>query len=245
MGVDQSHIWHTGFEHWPDELIALGLPRETISMSREDIVFMGAQTPGFLKAVDAKKPNGFSDVFVEELEAALEVHPQGSHLRLGICSFKAPLRPAQKVFALLDTLPYVTRPNPRVASLLRPILSDKHPCALYALPWEEMQRWSEFRIFIKENTIYGVSQYHTNEVYQEIAVNADAIQDAIAAFCSDLLGALHMTTVVADIFLRPGPDNSLEPVLIELNPFIQRTDACLYSWDKGGDFDGAFRFRAN
>lgn len=55
-----------------------------------------------------------------------------------------------------------------------------------------------------------------------------------------LIPMLHIEHVVADIAVT-YQDGNFNVFLIELNPFIQRTDACLFSWSNGGDFNGRIR----
>ncbi|SFA62819.1 protein of unknown function, partial [Paracoccus halophilus] len=109
--------------------------------------------------------------------------------------------------------------------------------------WHDIPLWSEFRIFIRDRRVIGISQYHHQSGFAEIPANERAIKASLSDFCRDLLDALHMETVVADVFVERQDNGSFKTTLIELNPFIQRTDPCLYTWKNGGDFDGGFRYR--
>lgn len=90
----------------------------------------------------------------------------------------------------------------------------------------------------------GVSQYQHQSSFPDISANEYAIKASLSDFSRDLLDALHTETVVADVFVERQEKGRFRTTLIELNPFIQRTDPCLYSWKNGGDFDGGFRYRA-
>ncbi|AVP83006.1 cell division cycle protein 123 family protein [Aeromonas hydrophila] len=96
------------------------------------------------------------------------------------------------------------------------------------------------RCFIKKCSVVGVSQYHCLEYFSFLLKNADKICQLIIVFLQNIIPRLHIEHVVADIVVT-YQDGNFNVFLIELNPFIQRTNACLFSWSNGGDFNGRIR----
>lgn len=112
--------------------------------------------------------------------------------------------------------------------------------------WMDIPKWAEFRGFIKNRKLVGLSQYHylEKEVYQEIIENADSIQWAIQKKVERIADLLPLPDVVADFCYktrRYGNEQVNEVVLIELNPFGFWTDPCLFNWSHDS-FD-SFEFR--
>lgn len=133
-------------------------------------------------------------------------------------------------------------PNRRATAFIADSIVRGDPLDLYATAWREMLPWSEFRLVIRESRVVGVSQYHHRAVHPALRDRAEAVASSLSCFGRRLIDALHMQTVVADVFVEPQDDGSFVSWLIELNPFIQRTDPCLFTWRDGGDFDGTIRF---
>ena len=227
-------LWDTPLTAWPDALLGFALPHTFISVDAEDAAIWAARAAG------QATQDGFSDGFSEELASVLQDYPDGAHLKLDLCSLKQNgsvprIRSAQEAFSLFD------RPNMRVAAALGTMLRAERDVHLALQPWQDIPRWCEFRIFVRDGRVVGVSQYHHKQAYPEIRTHLFDIQTALADFCQKLLPSLHMPHVALDVFLKRQPEGGFSVVLIELNPFVQRTDPCLFSWQQGGDFDGHLR----
>ena len=184
----------------------------------------------------------FSDEFRSDLDTVLSQYPDGAHLRLNLCSFKrGPQAPRIHDAAGFEAV--LARQNYRVYSVLKATVDRELDIQLFAFPWRDIPPWSEFRIFIRDRRVIGISQYHHQTSFPEISAGERAIKASLSDFCRDLLDALHLGSVVADVFVERQENDRFRTTLIELNPFIQRTDPCLYTWKNGGDFDGGFRYR--
>lgn len=242
-GIDLAAKWRETFiEQYAGQVQALMLPGLEIYLSEQDRIALGASTPGFSEALLLEPKNSGPKGLHQKIEAALARFRGGLFLRTGATSFKSsflPVTPAKTVKRAMDIL---SLPNRRAAAFLADSLVNGYDLNLFAFPWRDIPPWAEFRIFIRERRVVGISQYYHQSSFPEIAVNERAIKAALADFCRDLLDALHMDTVVADVFVEPQEDGRFRTTLIELNPFIQRTDPCLYTWKNGGDFDGGFRY---
>jgi hypothetical protein len=112
--------------------------------------------------------------------------------------------------------------------------------------WIDIPEWAEFRGFIKNRKLIGLSQYNylNMEAYPEIIQNADSIEWAIRRKVERIAGLLPLPDIVADFCYKArvrGNERINEVILIELNPFDFLTDPCLFNWNLD-DFK-TFQFR--
>jgi hypothetical protein len=163
----------------------------------------------------------------------------GAHMRLGLCSFKTGPGRMLPVFTPDQAITTLRMRNRRVALIAAQMLAEGREGALYLRPYQDFPRWTEFRLFIRNRALVGISQYHLDRRYPEIMQRADMIRESIAALCKHLMPALHVETIVADVAVDPA--GQAMPLLIELNPSVARTGPGLFSRAGGGNFDGTFR----
>jgi hypothetical protein len=235
-------LWATAMGVWCDDLADLMLPFDRIALARPDLVLMGAGTPGFLRNLPDPCPADFSGNLKSDLAQVMPHYPMGAHLRLDLCSFKTATGSPRAVGAN-GALWLFRQPNPRPAGMIRRGLTDGAELSLFLFPWLPIPKWAEFRIFIRDAGVIGISQYHADGTFPEIARNQAAIEAAMQRFTATTLPRLALAHVALDVFAEPTADG-FRIRLVELNPLVQRTDPCLFSWANGGDFDGSFRFRS-
>lgn len=235
-------IERTFREHWPAAIAALAIPARTINLSHPDAAALGWFTPEFRVAL-VNEPNrlDLSRTFLDDLDATIAQAPGAVYPRLGYCSWKASspcALPARTAGQVLVTL---TRPDARIARALLAAVSVRSGLALHLVDWRDIAPWSEFRLFIRDHRLIGASQYYCDKAFPEIFSAGSALHAVIPEFAEALGSALHMTDVVADIHLAPDGRSGLKAELIELNPFSPLTSPCLFTWHRGGDFDGSIR----
>jgi hypothetical protein len=229
-------------EYWPSEITALAIPARAVNLSLHDVAALGSFTPEFRAAL-ANGPirPDLSRAFLDELDATMAQAPGAVYPRLGYCSWKAsspcalPARTAQQILGT------ITRPDTRVVRALLAAVSARSALALHLVDWRDIAPWSEFRLFIRDRRLIGASQYYCDRAFPEILLAGSALHVVIPAFAEALGRVLHMTDVVADIYLSPDDRHGLRAELIELNPFSPLTSPCLFTWHRGGDFDGSIR----
>ncbi len=236
------HIWNTSISEWPDSVFDLCLPFQQIDISKNDLDALIVLSGGIISGQDRSDTLGLSDDFISDFDAVLSAHPAGAHIRFDLCSLKLGST-SPRIFTTSAFLASVSRGRERISSTLSSAAIEKKDAHLFIFPWHNIPPWSEFRLFIRDRKVVGVSQYHHQKAYPEIQENLEAIKASLIPFSRRLIDALHMDTVVADVFVEQQADDSFKTTLIELNPFIQRTNPCLYSWQNGGDFDGDIRYR--
>lgn len=237
-----AHIWRTSIAEWPDALCDLCLPFQQIGLSTDDRDALIALSGGRVAGRNPWEVLTLSGEFIDDLDDTLRSYSGGAHARFDLCSLKLGAAPP-KIRTSGDFISALKRENPRVLSALASFAHAGRDAHVFLFPWRDMPPWTEFRLFIRDREVVGVSQYHHGRSYPEIEENLEAVKASLRSFSRKLIGALHMDTVVADAFVSPQGDGSFATTLIELNPFVMRTDPCLYSWRNGGDFDGYIRYR--
>ena len=171
-------------------------------------------------------------------EASDSPHPDSPAARTSLVAVTVGAQDAAKPSAFLETF----------ASGIGDYSAEELNEALYTLFGElSSQLHDEFRCFVKERTLVGISQYHCRQLrhYPEIEEHARSIECAIRSFTVEVLPLLHLDDLVLDVFLETEERQTSQPFsvkLLDVNPFFPKTDACLFSWRSGGDFDGSFRF---
>lgn len=99
---------------------------------------------------------------------------------------------------------------------------------LFVRQWVDLPQWAEFRCVLRDGYFCGASQYAYMEgaEYPQILSAPDVVLGALAAFADRVRDASHLDTVIFDVGFEGG---DLErPILIEINPFSDMTDLCLF-----------------
>ena len=243
-----AQVCPTYIENWSDALVALSIPQTDIPLSASEAGALLARNNGETSS-DTHESEQCVEKVVEKLGAAMRVYPEGVFVRLGSRSGKDSRFAAQhglRIFHPHSALRMLTEGSRRVAFDLRLAARFDYAPHIFVRRWCEIARWAEFRCFMKNRALVGISQYDCKNLGHspEIAKNAARIRAAIEKFFEKLQAASHLDEVIFDLFLsgeeaNPGDFNVR---LLELNPFIPQTDACLFDWSGGGDFDGSFRY---
>lgn len=239
-----SKKWQATYrDAWPDALVEFAPPADLIALGHDDMLLLGSATPSFCGRYDLAGFIKDTPAFLPALETMIgDTLPQGAFLRLSSVSFKKPEVAQTPCFDIEDAMNVMCSPNERVAAFITDAIEEEYPLSLVVSPWVDIPKWSEFRLFIRDGVLVGLSQYWWDRSFPEIHQHHEAIRASILAFLDEFLPKLHLPTVIVDVSVQTGTDGIGATSLIELNPFIRRADACLFSWDNGGDFDGSFRF---
>lgn len=233
-------------ENWPAPLKDLAAPMTSIVLTPEDASALGAFSTAFRQQLDVRARDFLSDALLSEIDAALLKYPEGVMPRIGYCSWKASLIEKRAAKSRNDVMQIITTDDPRVGNALSVLVGSDDPVVLHLRAWRMIPDWSEVRLFFKNGKFVGASQYAYRRSFPEITSNAKEIETMVARAASVIEEKLHLSDVIVDLALLPSdgksPASGLKPLLIELNPFSPLTDACLFSWEKGGNFDGRFRW---
>ncbi|NMO17779.1 hypothetical protein HPC49_39340 [Pyxidicoccus fallax] len=239
----------TYLESWPAALRALSLRQVAVPLTREEteVLFQRAVAPPTGWSSGAVPP-GLERV-AQALEEALAQFPAGAMVRLGSRSAKDSryaLHRGLRVDGAAGALAMLTSGSERVAFDLRLALRHGYLPQLFVREWLHLPAWAELRCFMRGRRLVGISQYDCRGLgfSEELHANAPRLRVAVEAFFETFREACHLEDVVFDVFaVTPLPDGNAPPAirLLELNPFFPKTDAGLFSWEHGGDFDGSFR----
>lgn len=236
-------VKHTYLENWPAALCSLSLAQIDIPLSREE-------------AVALMDCNGEFGTFQQEsvrvveeirgrVEAQLTKFPKGAFLRLGSRSPKDSWLAHEGMRTVYGECPlrFLLDSSERIQDDLSLAVQNDYTPHLFLREWVDIPKWAEFRCFMQERKLVGISQYHyLDGAFDEILDDPSYIQWAIERFFPDFCSASHLDSVVFDVFLRVKTkqnQRSTEVRLLEINPFFELTDPCLFKW---GEMSGQFLF---
>ena len=243
--LDLGEKWRATFmEVWPSDLWEFTLPAVEIALSEADRLKIGSATPFFAEHFElaGRDPDAL-DCEADLVEALEDMADTGAFLRMGSASFKrqgALNLPIVNIGQAIDT---IRSPNDRAARFVGDSLVHAYPLSLFVFPWRVVEPWTEIRLFVREGALVGASQYHCDKRYEALHKALPTLQKKVAMFWRALAPELPMPDVIVDLFIETDTDGQLGEVrLIELNPFIQRADTCLFDWKRPDGFDGSFRY---
>jgi len=108
--------------------------------------------------------------------------------------------------------------------------------AIIVRKWVEIPEWAEFRGFVSDGKLVGLSQYFYFCKFPEIKEKEHEIVATLQVFYNSIKHQLPLDSCIIDFALVGG-----KPIILELNPLFMGTDACLFNWRK--DMFDAFEFR--
>jgi hypothetical protein len=232
----------TYIENWPKEICSLSIAQVDVPMTLEE-------ADAICEIMWDNKKIDLSNL-AERLQKAIIKMPNGAFVRLGSRSPKDSWYGHEHGFKVTDTkqaLSLLIGDSERIFDDLQMALYHKYIPHVWVRQWVDIPKWAEFRCFMKDRKLGGISQYYylEDKPFSEIIQNSESIKWAIEQFFWDFKTASHLDDVVFDVFLkRKEHGNSIvwEVKLLEINPFFELTDPCMFDWRKPEDFNGEFRF---
>lgn len=185
------------------------------------------------------------------VQEAIAAYPSGAFVRLGSRSPKDSWILNREGAKLTwkdesDCLRFLLD-SERVAEDLKLALDYGYDPSIYVREWIDFLPWQEWRCFMCNRELIGISQYEYRDYYPEADFFHPVMTDAIREqLWPKFREACHLDNVVFDVITKKiGEDNGSQykAILLEINPFFRLTDPCLYSWQNVGDFDGGVRVR--
>ena len=174
--------------------------------------------------------------------------PKGIFVRLGSRSPKDSLyESTAKCLTVEDIMTRLTVCSERIYEDLSMAINNKYESCIWLREWKEIPEWAEFRCFMKDRKLIGISQYNYLKgiIYSEIKENEESIIHLILGFFDYFKTVSHLDSVVFDVFVIKksiGNQNHWEIKLLEINPFFEMTDPCLFDWRKPEEFNGQFLY---
>ncbi|KAL7641560.1 UNVERIFIED_CONTAM: hypothetical protein RMT77_007433 [Armadillidium vulgare] len=112
--------------------------------------------------------------------------------------------------------------------------SDLEECSetnycLILRKWTEINPSDEFRCFVKDKELVGISQRDTSQFYSSVHKEKDLIVEDIALFWEEhIRNYFHLFSYVFDVH---RPKNG-SVTLIDFGPFGNTTDSLMFSWEE-------------
>lgn len=244
----------TYIENWPAALAELSVPQSGVELTRSDVQMLGAAQEDYFELWE--KPDGIDlESIRNRIDRAIsEVRvpgvTSGVFVRLGSRSPKDswwpwrddnvdgfrggdwpwPLRTAD------DCLGVLLGASERVNDDLLLAYNTGYTPWIFVRQWEDIPKWAEFRCFMRDGELVGVSQYLHDRPYQEVIQRHELFAAAIDRFFTESFRpACHMDTCVFDVWVKVttkgGGATKVSVRLLEINPFFRLTDPCLLRWD--------------
>lgn len=242
-----EQVFPTYIENWNPALYLLSIPQVDIPLSRQDTIDLGTNLSlyGASFGVPAQPILDIKG----KISTALKSFPLGAFVRLGSRSGKDSLyaqHNSLKVIHSSAAIKILTAASERIAYDIRLALNAGYTPHIFVRQWVDIPEWAEFRCFMQSRKLVGISQYDCRNLREcpEVIKNAEKIEKAIRKFFNDFEKLVHLNDVVFDVFItKQGYEIGewIDVTLLELNPFFDRTDACLFDWHRN-DFDSSFRF---
>ncbi len=249
----------TLYENWPIELQFQSFPTSCIELTFEEMDYLGATNVEFGEGYQRYYSLNDDQLFSSKnslgykiIRQMIRFNKQEFFVKLGSRGAKDALTtqiwPATDVLKILDNL---TACSERINDDLLLMRMNNYKATILIREWidrlsdkNECRVENEWRCFIKARKLIGISQYHYQQHigcrFKLMSPNTrDAIMDYIK---NNIIPDLHINDVVVDIYLSEDG-----PKLIEINPFCNMADPCLFKWGSQYELttsDGAF-FRIN
>lgn len=181
----------------------------------------------------------------QRVAAAVEKFPKGAFIRLGSRSPKDAFtrEETQRTLPGQDPLRFMLATSERICDDLHLALEENYAPHIFVRQWLDMPQWSEFRCFMQNRKLVGISQYYYMDQFEEIGKEAKGILFAITEFFKLFRDASHLGDVVFDVFVKLIQSENTwvwEVRLLEINPFFEMTDPCLFDWRR--PFGGVFKY---
>lgn len=229
----------TYIENWAAGLYNLSIPSIDLPITLQD-------AEGIADVAWGNKPKNPDaiDVICSRLDEAIAKMPNGAFVRLGSRSPKDAGKSLHVTNADQAMTLFVN--SERVFDDLILAIGNKYTPHIWVRQWIDIPKDAEFRCFMKNRKLVGISQYYYFDgAFKNIIDNSEQIQWAIQQFFSVFSAACHLDSVVFDVYLKNkvhGNEVTWDVRLLEINPFFELTDPCLFTWSKPKEFNGDFRY---
>jgi hypothetical protein len=206
------------YENWSEALKALSFRTKQVELTRAD------QDTLWNMFDNCRDERALSDLSHRLDEAMRVFDPAGCFARLSSRSPKDFYFPGVPLLKNGTELTTALLGSLRILDDLTEYRYAETPCFLLLREFHPIPPEQEFRCFIRDRKVVGITQYHYHDLFPQMAAEREQIAVRIQRFLdSSILPVLHLDTVVVDVWLRD------DPLLIEINPY-GLSDPCLLSY---------------
>ena len=240
----------TYIENWAPVMYSLSIPQVDIPMMLEETEALGTNIMELYELFP--KPHFRSiGALIQRVDEAVKVFKDGAFVRLGSRSPKDVWIQGPngfKVYSGEEAIALLTGVSERIADDLLLALKYRYPAHIFVREWQDIPKWAEFRCFMKDRRLVGISQYqYLDGKFKEIEEHHDGIEWAIHRFFdTQFKEASHLDSIIFDVFVKmrkSGGETNWQVKLLEVNPNFPLTDPTLFFGHKG--FDGSFKYVKN
>lgn len=254
----------TYIENWPVELKALSMHQEGLALTVDDAVALGKSQIELHEFWQGHLSLGDEDNRLVEIARELDgkvrrvmaqAKAPGVFVRLGSRSPKdsywwwrdehrdAGKDPATAPWPITsgqDAVKLLLETSERVNDDLLLAVANNYSPHIWVRAWEEMLPWQEFRCFIHEGRILGISQYDYmgRKVHPQLVRDRGLYVNAVMLFLNKrVIPSLHIPSAVVDLYVQvnhmpSGRGRKASARLLEINPYFSLTDPCLFTWEE-------------
>ncbi len=222
----------TFLENWPKGMMNLSFSSVPTKLSLKEARALGAEIvewgetfgPRGMLAVDGIK---------DRLGKAMAFFPNGAFVRLGSRSPKVSWnghREGFKCRTAADAIALLTDCSERMHGDLQLALHEKYQPTIWLREWHDDLGY-EIRCFVKGRRLVAASQYEYKCIADDLYEHRRSIIEAIVRYVEqDFLPVCHLEDVIVDLAVRRKVHDKHGVVLIEINPYFEHTDPCLFDW---------------
>ena len=220
----------TFIENWPMALRKLSMPSFDIPLNQKEALALGSNISELNVMFPPPAGQDISGI-TKRIDYKIKHDIKGSaFVKLGSRSPKDSWRGHKHGFRVnsgAEAIELLTDCSERIADDLLNAIACNYIPRIWVRRWVDIPRWTEFRCFVYKGELIGISQYFYGEYFPEIAEYHDNIKTSIHKYFEGFVKpACHLDTVIFDVNITAH--NSCSH-LIEINPFSQFTDFCLYN----------------
>lgn len=252
----------TYLENWPKALRDLSIPSMYLKLSRGQAETLGSYNAELGEAFSAPENHEtIKDLMIDHLDHMIR-HYDKAFIRLGSRSPKDAMYwgidargqvPNGQITSGKQAFELLTAGTERIYEDLQTQLAMKYAPHIFVRKGIAMPDWCEFRCFMKDRELVGISQYNYRATHPEVSKYAAQIRQAITRFFDlEFRDACHVDSVVFDVFLEREERDPVNPCtidpwisdsggvyyrlktrLLEINPYANYlTDPCLFKWSE-------------
>jgi hypothetical protein len=234
----------TWLENWPDRISSLSFRQQGFCLDQRQSHALGRRNGIFTHCFEDVGDDCLITV-VRALDDAIAGFHSGAFVRLGSRSAKdtpTAILTSCRAWCGREVIALVTGGSHRMSFDLRLCVRNGYRPWVFLREWRDFPWWAEFRCFLCERRLVGISQYHHRHALPAMvrSLPLDSLAQAVSPIARSLSEAFGDLDLVFDVFIAEPECRSA--TLIEINPWGPPTDACLFSWEHR-DFDGSIRVR--
>lgn len=231
----------TFIENWPNELYKYTFNQVDIPLeSMDEVKALGSNMGEFGEAF-GDRPQDIRDLKKRiswYFSTNKHIRRRGAFVKLGSRSPKDSLygmNATFKVKSAVEALRIFNDCSERMYLDLQQAIYYNYLPHIFLREYKIIPLWSEFRCFIKDSELLGISQYNYTDLHiRDPLYWKFAKEKILEFFYKKIRPHLPLETIIMDVFyinyLDKGPN---ELLLIEFNPYLNLTDPCLFSWEEG------------